>query len=64
MADSSVQKEGRILLAMKAFKLGRLKSIRAAAAYNVSLTTLSSRLNGRAARVDSAPNGRKLTNTE
>ena len=63
--DSAVQKEGRIILAIESFKKGQIKSIQSAAkAYNVSYTTLKYRIHGRASRVDSTPNGRKLNTTE
>ncbi|RJE17558.1 hypothetical protein PHISCL_10103, partial [Aspergillus sclerotialis] len=63
--DLAIQREGRILLAIKAIQNGQIKSIQAAAkAYNVPRQTLSYRLHGRASRVESTPNGRKLTTTE
>ena len=57
----SFEKEGRISLAIDAFKRGQFKSIRAAAgAFDVSHATLGKRLKGRTARVDTPANGRKL----
>lgn len=64
-AHLAVQREGRILLAIEAIQKGQIQSIQAAAkAYNVPRQTLSYRLRGRASRVDSTPNSRKLTTTE
>jgi hypothetical protein len=64
-ADSAVAKEGRILLAIKAYQTGRISNIRAAAdAFGVSRSTLSHRLQGRTARVDKAANSQKLINIE
>ena len=64
-ADLAVQREGRILLALKAIQKGQIKSTRAAAkAYNVSESTLRDRKNSRVSRVESLPNGRKLTAQE
>lgn len=57
----SFEKEGRISLAIDAFKRGQFKSIRAAAgAFDVSHATLGKRLKGRTARADTPANGRKL----
>jgi len=57
--------EGRLLLAIKAVKSKQIASIRAAAkTFDVPRSTLTDRVRGRSARVDSIPNGRKLSNTE
>ena len=57
--------EGKILLALDDIKNGRIKSIRAAAKlYEIPHTTLAGRANGTKARVDTRPNGRKLTQLE
>ena len=49
--------EGRILLAIEAFQLGHIKSIRAAAAsYDVTYATLYNRINGMLSRRNSTPN--------
>jgi hypothetical protein len=62
-ADSAVAKEGRILLAIKAYQTGRISNIRAAAdAFGVLRSTLSYQLQGRTARVDKAANSQKLIN--
>jgi helix-turn-helix, Psq domain/Tc5 transposase DNA-binding domain len=59
------QKEGRIALAIQAFKQGHISSLRAAAkAYDVPETTLRDRVKGIPARRDVVPNNRKLTTTE
>lgn len=57
--------EGRILLAIQAFKLRQFQSIRAAAkTYDVPYTTLYHRIHGMASRRDSIPNSQKLTPEE
>ena len=57
--------EGRILLAIQAFKLRHCKSILAAAiSYDVTYSTLYNRIHGMASRRDSTPNSRKLTPEE
>ena len=62
---SKAQQEGRILLAMQAYQKGQITSIlQAALTYNVPRKTLSSRINGRVARVDIRANSHKLTPTE
>ena len=49
----SVEQEGRIILAIAAYKNGQIPSInRAAALYNVPQPTLYHHIKGRAARVD------------
>ena len=59
------QKEGRIVLAAQAFKLGHFKSLRATArAYDVPESTLRGRVNGVIPRRDFVPSNRKLTQTE
>jgi len=64
-SDQNTSKEGRILLAIRAFRNGQFSSIRAAArAYDVPRSTLTTRLQGRTARADSTPNNQKLTPTE
>jgi hypothetical protein len=61
----SSNKEGRILLAIKALKEGNVKSIRAAAmSYDVPFESLRTRLNGVTSRRDSTPNLKKLTPCE
>lgn len=53
----SFKKEGRISLAIDAFKHGQFKSIRAAAgAFDISHATLGKRLKGRTAREDTTAN--------
>jgi hypothetical protein len=59
------QKEGRITLAMQAFKQGYISSLRAAAkAYDVPETTLRGHVKGICARRDTVPINQKLTTTE
>jgi hypothetical protein len=59
------QKEGRIALAVQAFRNGQLPSLRATARlFGVPESTLRSRVKGVSARRDSLPNYRKLTTTE
>jgi hypothetical protein len=59
------QKEGRIALAIQAFKQGHISSLRATAkAYDVPESTLRDRVKGIPARRDTVPNNRKLTTTE
>jgi hypothetical protein len=59
------QNEGRIALAVLAFKQGHISSVRAAAkAYDVPETTLRGRVKGLPARRDTVPTTRKLTTTE
>ncbi|OWT42501.1 DDE superfamily endonuclease domain-containing protein [Pochonia chlamydosporia 170] len=61
----SQDKESRMILASQAFQRGPNQSIRAIAkVYNVSRSSLSARLNGIAARRDTTPNLRKLTDLE
>ena len=61
----SFQQEGRIILALQAYRAGQFKRVRqAAAAYNVSHQRLSDRLNGSTFRRDTRPNCTKLTTTE
>lgn len=55
-------KEGRILLAIQALKLGQFKSVRAAAkVFEVSHVTLSRRVNGIPSQRDSLSNTQRLT---
>jgi hypothetical protein len=64
-SDQLTQKEGRITLAVQAFKQGHISSVRAAAkAYDVPESTLRSRVKGIHARRDTVPINRKLTTTE
>ena len=57
--------EARIILALEALKNNNDLSLRAAAkTYNVSLTTLHHRRDGRTARRDTVPNSKKLTELE
>ena len=57
--------EGRILLAINAFKQGQFTSIRAAAtAYDAPYTTTLRRAQGRTPRRECRPNGQKLSSTE
>jgi Tc5 transposase DNA-binding domain/helix-turn-helix, Psq domain len=59
------QKEGRIALAIQAFKRGQFKSLRAATkSYNVPYSTIRDRVNGHSSRCDSEPRNRKLTTIE
>ena len=63
--DSAAQKEGRILLAIKAYQSNQISSVRAAAeAFGVSKSTLSDRIKDCSARVDKAANCQKLTQNE
>jgi hypothetical protein len=63
--NSAAHQEGRILLAIKAYKSAQISSIRAAAAaFDVPYRTLSYRISGRKARTDTAANNQKLTDTE
>lgn len=57
--------EGRIVLALQAYRLGQFKTIRSAArAYDVPYRTLYRRSRGTLARVDTTPCNRNLTDTE
>jgi hypothetical protein len=59
------QKEGRIALAVQAFKQGQFSSLRATAKmYDIPELTLRRRVKGVDARRDSTPINRKLDNTE
>jgi hypothetical protein len=59
------QKEGRIALAVQAFKKGQFSSLRATAKmYDIPEPTLRRRVKGIDARRDSIPINRKLNNTE
>jgi hypothetical protein len=59
------QKEGRIALALQAFKRGQFSSVYATAkAYDIPESTLRGRVNGIDARRDSVPINRKLTPIE
>ena len=59
------QQEGRIELAIEAFKAGQFKSLRRATmAFNVPQTTLLRRYKGTLARANTRPNRQKLTATE
>ncbi|KAJ5279887.1 hypothetical protein N7478_005259 [Penicillium angulare] len=62
---NSAGKEGRILLAVKDIKDGRINSLRAAAKlYDIPYITLATCVNGVQSRVDIRPNGHKLTQLE
>ena len=64
-SQKSPNQEGRILLALDDIKNGRIKSIRAAAKlYDLPRSTLGDRARGMIARVDTRPNGHKLTQLE
>ena len=59
------QQEGRLTLAIQAYRTGQFKSIRrAAAAYNVRHQRLSDRLNNITFRPVTQPNCQKLTKSE
>ncbi|KAI2787018.1 hypothetical protein POX_f07371 [Penicillium oxalicum] len=61
-SQKSANQEGKILLALDDIKNGRIKSIRAAAKlYDLPSSTLCDRAKGVIARVDTRPNGHKLT---
>jgi hypothetical protein len=63
--QQSISLEARILLALQALNQGQFLSSRAAAAaYNVSKSTLNTRRAGVASRRDIAPNSMKLTKLE
>jgi hypothetical protein len=58
----SLNKEGRILLAIQAMKQGHIQSVRGAAtSYDVDLETLRRRIHGTPSQRDCTPNSRKLT---
>jgi len=64
-STSSVQREGRIALALEALKQGFFTSVRSAAkAYDVPHSTLSYRVHEHPARRDTRPTNCKLTVTE
>jgi hypothetical protein len=64
-AQKSANQEGKILLALRDIKNGRINSLRAAAKlYEIPLTTLHSRATGQTSRVDKRPTGHKLTQLE
>jgi hypothetical protein len=57
--------EGRIELAIQAFKKGRFQSLQAAAlTYDAPITTVRRRARGILSRRDSQPSNRKLSSTE
>ena len=61
----SIQKEGRMVLALQAYKDGHFTSKRATAdAYDLPESTFRSRVNGVPARRDLPPTNRKLTDLE
>jgi hypothetical protein len=63
--DQSTTKEGRIALAIHAYKSGHFTSIRGAAnTYDIPEATLRARLKGRSARRETRPTNCKLTDTE
>src|SRR5204863_8391145 len=62
---SVTEQEGRIELALKAYKQGQFKRLRRAAdAFNVPHSTLTDRFNGKLPRPTKRANGHKLTTTE
>jgi hypothetical protein len=62
--DSSYT-EGRIELAIQAFKKGQFQSLQAAAlTYDAPITTVRRRAHGIRSRRDSQPSNRKLSSTE
>jgi len=62
---SSTSKEARVILALEALQNDKKLSLRAVARlYNVPVTTLYNRRNGRPARRDLLANSRKLTDLE
>jgi hypothetical protein len=64
-SDQLAQNEGRIQLAIQAFKSRQFKSLLAATiVYNVVYSTTRDRMKGRPARVDSRATTTKLTTTE
>jgi hypothetical protein len=59
------QNKGRLLLALQAFQLKQVASIsEAARLYNIPHQTLSDRIHGHVARVDSRANSHKITPVE
>jgi len=61
----SVQKEGRIALAIQAFRQGQFNSLKAACiSYDVLYSTTRDRVKGRVPRRDLQPKNRKLTELE
>ena len=61
----SIHKEGRMTLALQAYKGGHFTSVRGAAdAYDVPESTLRARVNGRPARRGLRPTNLKLTATK
>ena len=61
----SIQKDGRINLALQAYLQGQFSSAEAAAkSFNINPHTLRRRVNGTQARRDCVLNYRKLTQTE
>jgi hypothetical protein len=61
-SNKSVEKEGRVLLAVSAIKKQEIKSIREAARiFNVSDRTIRRRLNGTISRTETRANCHKLT---
>jgi hypothetical protein len=61
----SLQHEGRVLLALKAYKARQFRSHRAAAvAFNVKRYILDQRARGITSRAETPPNRQKLTSTE
>ncbi|KAJ5735363.1 uncharacterized protein N7483_000488 [Penicillium malachiteum] len=59
------KQEGKVLLALQAIQKGQIKSLRAAARlFSVPESTLRSRAHGIQSRVDTRPNGHKLTQLE
>ena len=64
-SKNSTEQEGRLLLAIQAFKNGDISSISLAArTFNVPRTTLRDRLSGRTERYTTRANLQKLTESE
>ena len=65
MPLSTLEKEGRYLLALNAYYNGQFRTINAAVmAYNVNYKTLLARSKGRLLYITCPPNGRKLITIE
>ena len=65
MPLSTLEKEGRYLLALNAYYNGQFRTINAAViVYDVNYKTLLAYSKGRLLRVTCPPNGRKLTTIE
>jgi hypothetical protein len=65
LRKDKAKQEGRIELALQAYKDGQFQSMRRAAnAYNVCQRALTRRYNGTLARANTRPSGQKLSATE